>query len=104
MLKMTSKFVRQYFTQDFLIEEKQSYIKYLLGDESENIWMKKALLRREPLLVALETITCGDIGSDDNSEVCKEWINVRENGTCKCSKGHYCYDVVIREIKKIMAN
>ena len=100
---MTTKFVREYFTQDLSIEEKQSYIKYLLGDESENIWMEKALLRREPLLIALENVKCEKVSSDGRNEVCNDWVDVRENGRCKCLKGHECYDVVIREIKKIMS-
>ena len=95
---MDANFVIQYFTQDLSIEEKESYINYIKGYESDDIWMEKALMRREPLLVALENITCGN-GSD---RVCNAWIDVRENGRCRCSKGHACYDVVLREIEKIM--
>ena len=90
---MTSKIVRQYFTQDLSYEEKKSYLEYIKGDESSDIWIEKSLLRREPLLIALENITC---------TVCNEWISVRENGVCKCSNGHECYDIVIEEIEKIV--
>jgi hypothetical protein len=91
---MASKVVRQYFTQDLSSEEKNSYIKYINGDESANIWIEKALLRREPLLIALENITC---------KICNEFIHVRENGLCKCSNGHECYDIVLQEINNIHA-
>ena len=90
---MTAKIVRQYLTQDLSTEEKKSYLTYINGDESSDIWIEKALLRREPLIIALESITCN---------ICKEWIGVTETGICKCSKGHECYDVVIQEIQKII--
>ena len=90
---MTAKIVRQYFTQDFSNEEKKSYLSYINGDESSDCWIEKALLRREHLLVVLENIKCN---------ICKEFINVKENGISKCSNGHDCYDIVTQEIEKIM--
>ena len=36
------------------------------------------------------------------NRLCNEWISVRENGVCKCSNGHECYDIVIKEIEKIV--
>lgn len=90
---MTAKIIRQYLTQDLSPDEKKSYIEYINGNKSSNHWMKKTLLRREPLIVALENIQC---------KICNDWICVRETGVCICSNGHECYDVVIKEINKIM--
>jgi hypothetical protein len=94
---MESKIVRQYFTQDLTSEEKKSYLDYINGNESSNEWIEKASVRREPLL--LMELQC----NLQNEELpCGAWVSIRENGICKCSNGHDCYNVVIPAIKKIM--
>lgn len=88
---MAAKIVRQYITQDLSQEEKKSYLAYINGDEKSTDWIEKGLNRREPLL--LLELTCS---------VCENWVSIRENGLCRCSEGHECYDVVLPVIEKIM--
>jgi hypothetical protein len=88
---MSSKIIRQYITQDLSLEEKKSYLDYINGNEYSIDWIEKGLIRREPLL--LLQLTCS---------LCSEPVSIRENGSCKCSNGHDCYNVVLPEINKIM--
>ena len=94
---MNSKFVRQYLTQDFSINEKKSYIDYINGDEYSLDWVDKASIRREPLLSALSNQKCDVDGS------CEGWVNVKENGKCECTFGHDCSGLVMSYIKKIIS-
>lgn len=87
---MAAKIVRQYITQDFSFNEKKSYLAYINGDTQSTDWVEKGLFRREPLL--LKGLTCS---------TCGNWVNIRENGICNCSRGHKCYNVVIQEIERI---
>lgn len=96
---MESKFVRKYFTQDLTYEEKKSYLEYINGNESSNEWIEKASVRREPLL--LMELQCIEQYEDSP---CGEWVSIRENGICKCSKGHNCYNVVIPAINQILGS
>jgi hypothetical protein len=94
---MESKFVRQYFTQDLTHEEKKSYLSYINGNETSTEWIEKASVRREPLL--LMELQCL---KPHEGSVCGSCVSIRENGLCKCSNGHTCYNVVIPAIQKIM--
>ena len=94
---MNAAIVRKYITQDFDDEEKKSYNSYNKGDTQSTLWIEKALLRREPLLV-LE-LQCKSILTDGS--ICNRWINITETGICKCSLSHYCYDQVIDAIQYI---
>lgn len=94
---MESKIVRQYFTQDLTYDEKKSYFEYINGNETSTEWIEKASVRREPLL--LMELQCN---APYEGSVCGAWVSIRENGICKCSNGHNCYDVVIPSIQKIM--
>jgi len=96
---MTSKLVRQYFTQDLSNDEKKSYLKYINGDKYSNDWIKKSLIRREPLLRALVDKKCNTIMPEGG--ICNEWINAKENGICKCNYGHDCLDIVLCTIKSL---
>jgi hypothetical protein len=98
---MDSKFVRQYFTQDLSFDEKKSYLEYINGNELSTEWIKKASIRREPLLIALSCQQCHVFLP--NGESCKGFISARENGVCKCTFGHDCLDVVVSVIKKIIS-
>ena len=94
---MYSNTVRQYITQDLSNEEKKSYLEYINGNEQATDWIEKSLVRREPLL--LLELTCSALLNDS---VCGKWVSIRENGLCRCSDGHDCFDVVLPEIVKIM--
>lgn len=96
---MDAKFVRQYLTQDFSFEEKQSYLEYIRGNESSIDWIEKANMRREPLLI-LE-LQCTEYTNDS---ICGAWVNVSEKGICTCSNGHQCYDVVLQALTNICNN
>ena len=80
--------VRKYLTQDLNDDEKKSYIEYIKGDNSSNIWIEKASTRRDNIL----ELKCSE---------CNEWVSVNEKGICKCKMGHFCYDVVHDKIKKL---
>ncbi len=91
---MTAIVVRKYLTQDFSIEDKKSYSEYIKGNTTSTDWIEKANIRREPLLtLELQCINNGD---------CGDWVNIKENGICECSKGHECYDVVLKAIENII--
>lgn len=94
---MAAKTVRKYFTQDMSHEEKKSYLAYINGDEKSTDWIPKALERREPLL--LQNLTCA---APLEGVKCGAWVSIRENGFCRCSRGHECYDVVLSAIGRIM--
>jgi len=79
-----SKLIRKYFTQDLSLDEKKSYLEYINGNTNSIDWIEKASLRREPLLLAELKCT-----------MCNTYVNVKENGICRCSNGHECYDVVM---------
>ena len=98
---MNTKIVRKYFTQDMSYEEKTSYLEYINGDEKSTDWIPKALERREPLL--LQELKC-TYSSPLNGGECGKWVSIRENGICKCSREHDCYNVVIPAIERIMKN
>ena len=85
---MTATLIRKYLTQDMNVEEKHSYIKYCKGDENANSWMKKALIRREPILIA-----------QPKCKECEEWVDMKYNGICKCTNNHICYKEVIEVIE-----
>jgi hypothetical protein len=85
---MTAALIRKYLTQDMNDDEKHSYIEYCKGDENSTEWMEKALIRREPILLA--QLKCKE---------CSDWIDMKYNGICKCSNGHECYNEVIEVIK-----
>ena len=88
--------VRKYLTQDLSEEEKKSYIEYVRGNENSIDWKEKALLRREPLL--LMELQCQH---KENDSSCSAWVNIRETGVCRCSKGHLCYEQVLEVLKNI---
>jgi hypothetical protein len=88
---MASKFVRQYITKHFSIEEKESYLEYINGNKESTDWIEKGLHQREPLINL--QLTCS---------TCQGYVNIKENGYCTCSNGHKCYNVVIPEIEKII--
>lgn len=97
---MTTVIVRKYLTQDFSLEEKKSYLRYILRkDEKSSDWIEKASNRREPLL--LLELKCKH--EDDNSPdgLCGAWVNVKETGECFCSNNHTCYNTVIDAINRI---
>lgn len=89
--------VRKYITQDFDEKDVYSYEKYLAGNQESTRWMKKALFRREPLL--LLELKCNF--KLDNGLKCDGWVNINEAGICKCIFSHYCYDQVIDAINSI---
>ena len=93
---MAANLVRQYITQDLSLDEKKSYLEYINGNENSIYWIDKCLRRREPLL--LLELTC-DYHIGDS--LCGKWVNISENGICKCSDGHESYDVVLQTIEKI---
>jgi hypothetical protein len=89
--------VRTYLIQDLSSTEMESYVSYINGDDESVEWVEKSLARREPLLILQPR--CNFI--IDGLE-CQGHISVRETGVCKCSQGHYCYNVIIEEINKIV--
>jgi hypothetical protein len=95
---MASK-VRKYFTQDLTLNEMKSYTEYVNGNENSTDWIEKALARREPLL--LMQLKCEE---ETIQGICNEYVNIRETGICSCSKGHTCYNTVLRTIKQISSN
>ena len=95
---MNASVVRKYITQDFNDEEIKSYNSYNKGNIQSTLWIEKALLRREPLL--LLELQCNSILTDGS--ICNRWINITETGICKCSFSHDCYDQVINSIQNIM--
>ena len=94
---MSSSIVRKYLTQDFDEKDTFSYEDYLSGNQESTRWMKKALSRREPLL--LLELKCNY--KLFNGYSCDGWININETGICKCIFSHYCYDQVIEAIEAI---
>lgn len=94
---MSANIIRKYITQDFDENDKHSYKSYINGNKQSTLWVEKALLRREPLL--LLELTC-EIPIGHNI-LCNGWVDIKETGTCKCSNGHYCYDQVIQVIASI---
>ena len=95
---MSATIIRKYLTQDFDEKDKDSYLAYRNGNEKSTLWIKKALLRREPLL--LLELKC-DIKTPDGS-ICNGWIDIKETGICKCSFSHYSYNQVIQSIDNML--
>jgi hypothetical protein len=86
-----SEEVKQYLIQDLNYNEETAYNKYINGDDKYCIWIEKASARRDKLL-ELE-LKCQE---------CNNWVSIRETGVCECSKGHFCYDIVLNAIKKLI--
>lgn len=85
-----SAIIREYLFGDLTPEEYASYLNYIKGYEADDLWMEKALVRREPLLKA--ELRC---------KKCSSYIDIRVNGVCKCFNGHKCYKEVIAFIKTL---
>ena len=88
--------VRKYITQNFTDSEHKSYLKYINGDETAVDWIEKGNQMREPLLL-MELQCTEQVGGN----VCGNWINIDENGVCKCSKNHICTKIVLDSIKLV---
>ena len=87
---MDRKVVRNYLIQDLNKEEKQSYVEYINGNINSTDWIEKTLERREKLLLL-----------DLKCDSCDSWVSIEETGTCKCSNGHICYNLVINAINNL---
>ena len=94
---MSSIIIRKYLTQDFNDNDKKSYIEYIKGNQNSNLWIEKALIRREALLQL--DLKC-DIQTNTGN-ICDGWINIDEKGICKCSNSHYSYDKIIKLIETL---
>jgi hypothetical protein len=84
---MDARNVRKYITQDLTEKEKQSYLDYINGDKLSTDWIEKGNSRRNILLL-LEP-KCEE---SSNNVRCDDWVNIYENGICKCTKGHQSYN------------
>ena len=84
--------VKNYITQDFNREERESYECYINGDENSTLWINKCLKRRDSLLIL--KLKC-DI------PLCNGWVHIRETGNCHCSFFHNCNYKVIQAIKNL---
>ena len=93
---MTSKDIRKYLTKDFSQEEKQSYLNYINGDQRDDLWVEKGLEKRDVLIN--HTILCDKNGRES---ICGKYVNIYENGECKCPSGHDCCDIVSNIIHKL---
>lgn len=78
--------VKNYLTRDLNREEKLSYVNYLRGDENDTLWIEKAMARKDYLLLNYNLV-CPEsfLGGTCNSS-----IDIRENGSCVCTRGHNC--------------
>lgn len=91
-----SVIVRKYLTQDLSEDEKRSYIEYIRGNENSTDWVEKALVRREGLLLVEPQCQ-----HRENNTFCSAWVNIRETGECRCSRGHLCYDQVLDALETL---
>ena len=95
-LKTTSNNIIKYLTQDLDQNEKQSYNEYIKGNKKSVDWIEKSLQRREVLI--LKNIQCN---KQMKEKICKSWVNIDEEGICKCNEGHINNKQVVNIINKL---
>ena len=77
-----------FLTRYLNIDEMKDYYNYTQTSASSHTsWVAKMNSQRDYLLFC-----------DPKCSECKSWINIREDGTCTCSNGHYCTDEIIKYI------
>lgn len=83
-----STLVKKFLTKELSTEEIYSYYRYLDGDSSETGWIEKVSNKRDELL----NLKCS---------TCRNWINISEEGICKCSRGHSTENQILHYILRL---
>jgi hypothetical protein len=99
---MTNK-DKQKLVQHFLLKgcnemEIISYKKYIDGDESNILWIKKTCNNRDKILYFEPKCNSS---FETQTSICNNYINISEKGICKCNNNHNGIDKIILILKKI---
>lgn len=77
--------ILEFLLQDCSSEERQQHYEYINGDQTQDGWIEKALVRREYLLSLQLRCYRAD---------CNEHICIYENGKVSCNRRHNNYRIV----------